>query len=71
MVYKHISDINISYTISSVDAQKLNPENLIDCTYIFEICNKGMFICWRAWMLRVRGYMYSRSLFLRRIFAQL
>jgi hypothetical protein len=35
MVYKHIPDINISYTVSSVDAQKLNPENLIDCTYIF------------------------------------
>jgi hypothetical protein len=35
MVYRHIPDINISYTVSSVDAQKLNPENLIDCTYIF------------------------------------
>jgi hypothetical protein len=28
MVYKHISDI--SYIVSNVDAQKLNPENLID-----------------------------------------
>jgi hypothetical protein len=35
MVYKHILDINISYTVSSVDAQKLNPENFIDCTYTF------------------------------------
>jgi hypothetical protein len=26
---------NISYTVSSVDAQKLNPENLIDCPYTF------------------------------------
>ena len=31
MVYKHILDINISYTVSSLDAQKLNPENLIHC----------------------------------------
>jgi hypothetical protein len=35
LYYKHIPDKNISYTVSSVDAQKLNPENLIDCTYIF------------------------------------
>ena len=58
MVYKHIPDI--SYTVSSVDAQKLNPENLIDSIYIyFEICNKGMFIWGRGWMPGLGGYSSS------------
>ena len=56
MVYKHIPDI--IYTVSSVGAQKLNPENLIVCIYLyiyFEICNKGMFIWGRAWMPGLRA----------------